>query len=91
MDEHWSSGASRPAACTSARRIYDPTVNQWTLTGPMAANRIQHALALLTDGRVLVTGGFAGGYTAQAELSRSFLEHMVLGGARCRPPAATTP
>ncbi|MCA1656419.1 MAG: IPT/TIG domain-containing protein, partial [Actinobacteria bacterium] len=59
-----SGGPSRSAS------IYDPGAGSWTSTGPLATPRSFHTLTLLTDGRVLATGGDddAGKALATAEL-----------------------
>ncbi|NCC34817.1 MAG: hypothetical protein EOM24_22795, partial [Chloroflexia bacterium] len=36
---------------------YDPQSEQWDEVAPMAINRVSHRMTLLSDGRVLVTGG----------------------------------
>ncbi len=45
-----------PVAAISAE-IYDPSTNSWSATGSMLHRRLNHAAALLADGRVLVAGG----------------------------------
>lgn len=40
--------------------LFDPSSNQWSLTGTMATERIDHTATLLKDGKVLVAGGLAG-------------------------------
>ncbi|HTY02961.1 MAG TPA: kelch repeat-containing protein, partial [Rhodocyclaceae bacterium] len=40
--------------------LYDPTTGFWTAVGPMTTKREFHASALLSNGRVLITGGLAG-------------------------------
>ncbi len=37
--------------------VYDPVADAWLEVAPMHLARVDHAAALLNDGRVLVTGG----------------------------------
>jgi N-acetylneuraminic acid mutarotase len=47
-----------PQTRTNTAEIYDPATGQWTLTGgAMSDPKVDHAIALLEDGRVLVAGG----------------------------------
>ena len=50
--------ASGSACTTSAADIYDPTTNSWTAAAPMLSPRTHHSATLLSDGRVLVAGGY---------------------------------
>lgn len=46
-----------PEFYSSTAEIYDPATGQFTAAGSMSAARGGHAAALLTDGRVLISGG----------------------------------
>jgi hypothetical protein len=45
------------AGTQASVEIYDPATNVWTVAAPMQEARIEPALALLPDGRVLAAGG----------------------------------
>jgi hypothetical protein len=44
----------------ASAEIYDAKTDRWTTVAPMAVGRIGHRATLMTDGRVLVTGGKTG-------------------------------
>ena len=56
---------TEPEPLTSGE-IWDPDADAWTATGELAVGHARHTATLLSDGRVLVTGGV--GKTPSAEL-----------------------
>jgi lysophospholipase L1-like esterase len=44
----------------SAAEIYDPVLGNWTATGPVVFPRLEHKMALLPSGQILVAGGDLG-------------------------------
>ena len=53
----------------ASAELYDPASETWTLTGSLATARDQHTATLLSNGKVLVAGGFdIDGPLASAEL-----------------------
>lgn len=61
-----------PGVVLATAEIYDPVTNTWTETAsPMNSVRRSHAMSLLPDGRVLVTGGGTGVATASSPAIRA--------------------
>ncbi len=73
---------------TSAE-VYEPSSGHWLSAGPLATGRYLHTATLLTDGRVLVAGGFSNGNQASAELYTSLGHRRARGLPRTpRSPRA---
>ncbi|AZM49244.1 Kelch-like protein 17 [Streptomyces sp. WAC 06738] len=65
-------------AGVASAEVYDPATRGWTATGAMHEDRFAHSATVLTDGRVLVTGGVA---------PRSALSQKALDSAEVYDPA----
>jgi WD40 repeat protein len=61
-------GGTGSSTVTPTSEIYDPTSNSWSTTGSLVTARAHHAAVLLTNGKVLAVGGYAGGATSSVEL-----------------------
>jgi galactose oxidase-like protein/Kelch motif protein len=57
MSGSGAAGCGPGASCPNAE-VYDPARDAWTVTGGMATSRGEHTATLLTNGKVLITGGF---------------------------------
>lgn len=89
-------GAARSLTLAAAATLAAPAATRpapaWTAVGPMAAARYAHAAVLLTDGSVLVAGGWGtGNFLASAETydptARAFAPTGPLFSARAFPSA----
>ncbi len=66
-------------ASTATAEIYDPASGSFSPTGSMSVGRYGHTATLLPDGRVLITGGTAGGDRQWNDLSSAELYEPVGG------------
>ena len=60
-----SAQLDQPSSCScttylSSADLYNPANNTWTPTGPLLTARYSHTATVLTNGKILVTGGFGG-------------------------------
>jgi N-acetylneuraminic acid mutarotase len=52
----------------SSTELYDPANGRWTAAAPLSNIRYGHTATLLPNGKVLVAGGYDGGFLSGAEL-----------------------
>jgi N-acetylneuraminic acid mutarotase len=64
-------GALSTLSYLKSAQIYDPATSVWSSTGSLTTGRYDHTATLLSDGRVLVTGGNAPGTTAAGGTTNS--------------------
>ena len=57
---------------TSSVQIFDPNSNTWRETSPLPMPLYTHAATLLTNGRVLVTGGYSSSADSAPSLNEAF-------------------
>ena len=73
--------ATGQARLVASAELYDPVSNTWTLTTPPARARVGHTATLLSDGRVLIAGGEAGGANGQRELGATAELFDIVSGS----------
>jgi hypothetical protein len=61
----------------SSAEVYDPTTNAFSATGSMITARFLPGVAVLSNGQVLVAGGYNSGVLASAELYTSAPKYKV--------------
>jgi hypothetical protein len=49
--------------------LYDPASGEWSVTGSLSTGRVGHIAVRLTNGKVLVAGGYSGPTLSIAEMS----------------------
>jgi N-acetylneuraminic acid mutarotase len=57
---YWSGAPEGHYYPTDTAEEYQPNTNSWNLTGALGASRMLHSMVLLSNGEVLVAGGFQG-------------------------------
>ncbi len=84
------STCSLPGCPTNAAEIYDPVANTFSIvTGGMTVPRFNHTATLLTNGDVVVAGGYSScGSSCSAEASTELFD-PVAGAFTSGPPEAT--
>jgi len=60
----WGASSTTGSTTLSSAELYDPVAGTFSATGPLATARNDHTASLLSDGRVLIVGGWTGSVTA---------------------------
>jgi len=88
--------ASSTGVPLASAEVYDPSNNTWQVVGSMSTTRRNHIATPLSDGTVLIAGGYNGSYTNTPEiynpLTQSFLPTATsMEGPRRYPTANILP
>jgi len=63
-----ANGCCQPSYLSNTAELYDPAIGEWSLTGNLNVPRNYHTATLLSNGKVLIVGGFEAAFSATAEL-----------------------
>ncbi|HVE45868.1 MAG TPA: IPT/TIG domain-containing protein [Acidimicrobiales bacterium] len=81
--------STTPALATATTEVFDPLTESWSYAAPMATRRYRPATLMLSDGRVLVAGGFSPtGPVADAEIYDPVKNQWSPAGALSSPGSA---
>jgi hypothetical protein len=72
-------GGPQGPSPTASAELYDPSTDSFTATGSMASVRVGHTATLLTNGKVLITGGEVDQRVDVANLASAELYDPVTG------------